>query len=142
MSPQNMTTQNLSFKKWLCLITDSPYLHPKLNRRLQQIDHIARQSEELILFFYLDGIHQLNSEQYPKNFANIGKFYRNLHDQYPKIEFMACSRCTAARGYIDLTNSNFEQKEFFSQKLIPFIQIVSIHKFGDLIAQNYQVLQI
>ncbi len=132
-------------EKWLCLLTDPPYTTPFLDQRLSIVRTFLDTNEnvQIILFFYLDGIHQLNSDQFPRNVANIGAILTQLYQKYPKrLTFCACSRCTAARGYIDLSQSDLEQETYRSTKLLPFVHIVSIREFGAYLAQGYRCLQI
>ncbi|MCF2140399.1 MAG: DsrE family protein [Candidatus Lokiarchaeota archaeon] len=129
-------------KKILALVVDSPYSTPLLPEKIRIIKHLLEHQFEIALFFYIDGIHQLQTEQFPKNFANIGQQYAYLHQLYPDLQFYACSRCTAARGYISLNQSNLEEEYYVSSKLFPFVQIVSIRKFGELLAKGYRLLQL
>ena len=50
----------------ICLITEAPYYNPLLGSRLQILENFAQKAEKLVCFFYIEGIHQLNSEQIPK----------------------------------------------------------------------------
>lgn len=129
-------------KKYLILITESPYSSPLLPERIKFIQFLLEKNYQIALFFYIDGIHQLQTDQFPQNFANIGQRYAYLHQQYPNLNFYACSRCTAARGYIDLSQSNLEEELFYSKKLYPFVQIVSVRKFGELMADGYQFIKL
>lgn len=128
--------------KIVCLLLDAPYYHPLLEQKLEMIKLLANKDIELVCFFYLDGIHQLNTDQFPKNFTNIGSFYEKIHQKYPKIQFLACSRCTGARGYINLNQSNWDQNNFLSSKLFNFVKIVSIRALGVLIAEGFQIIQL
>ena len=134
----------MNSQKFLFLITESPYFSPLLPSQLDIIEKILEmksEGSEVVLFFYMDGIHQLNSEQFPQNFQNIGERYSKLHKRYPTIQFYACSRCTAARGYLDLQKSDIENNIFISRKLIPFVEIVSIRKLGENLKKGYRIIQ-
>ncbi|MHA1518894.1 MAG: DsrE family protein [Promethearchaeota archaeon] len=134
----------MNSQKFLFLITESPYFSPLLPSYLDLIEKILEMNSEgsdVVLFFYMDGIHQLNSEQFPQNFQNIGERYSKLHKQYPTIQFYACSRCTAARGYLDLQKSDIENNIFISKKLMPFVEIVSIRKLGEHLKNGYRIIQ-
>ena len=130
--------------KFLFLMTESPYFSPLLPSHLDIIEKILEmraEVSEVVLFFYMDGIHQLNSEQFPQNFQNIGERYIQLHENYPTLRFYACSRCTAARGYLDLQQSDIENNVFISRKLIPFVEIVSIRKLGEHLKNGFRIIQ-
>ncbi len=134
----------MNSQKILFLITESPYFSPLLPSYLDLIEKILvinSEGSDVVLFFYMDGIHQLNSEQFPQNFQNIGERYSQLHDKYPTIQFYACSRCTAARGYLDLQQSDIENNIFISRKLMPFVEIVSIRKLGEHLKNGYRIIQ-
>ncbi|MHA1583689.1 MAG: DsrE family protein [Promethearchaeota archaeon] len=131
-----------NFKKIVCLMLDSPYQNPMMDHRLKIIENLAHNSESIILFHYFDGVHLLNNDQAPKNFTNIGRIYEDLYKKYPHIEFYACSRCTGARGYIDLKKSKMDQKIFISSKLLHFTRIVSVRILGELLSKDYHLIQI
>lgn len=132
----------MTIKKIVLLLTEGPYSSPMLPQRLQVIHEILKETEEIIFFFYIDGIHQLNSDQLPRNFRNIGDFYANLQSKHQNLAFFACSRCTAARGYLDLQKSNIEANIFLSSKLLPFVEVVSIRKLGELLSKGYRIIQV
>jgi len=127
--------------KWLILITDPPYSQPLLGDRIKVIEKLANSGDQIIIFHYLDGVHLLNSEQLPRNFFNIGSYLQKIHDKYPQIQFLACSRCVAARGYLDLHLSNIEANIFVSKKFLPFAKVVSIRTLGKYLAEGYRVIQ-
>ncbi len=129
-------------RKWLCLLVESPYMYPLLADRLSIVENLTNISDEIVCFFYLDGIHQINSHQLPKNFENIEQIFTRIHQNHPKVRFLACSRCTAARGYVDLAASDFENSTFLSQKLVEFVEIVSIRKLGEILAHGFQIVHI
>ncbi|MHA1674657.1 MAG: DsrE family protein [Promethearchaeota archaeon] len=134
----------MTAQKFLFLMTESPYFSPLLPSNLDIIEKILElktEVENVVLFFYMDGIHQLNSEQLTQNFQNIGKRYSKLHEEHPTLQFYACSRCTAARGYLDLQKSDIENNLFISKKLLPFVEIVSIRKLGEHLKDGYRIIQ-
>ncbi|MHA1619044.1 MAG: DsrE family protein [Promethearchaeota archaeon] len=131
----------MTSQKYLFLMTESPYFSPLLPSHLDVVEKILELNSKVVLFFYMDGIHQLNSEQFTQNFQNIGERYTKLNIKYPNLQFYACSRCTAARGYLDLQKSDIENSIFISKKLMPFVEIVSIRKLGKHLKDGYRIIQ-
>lgn len=127
--------------KFVILLTDPPYSRPLLGDRIELIQRLAQHQHELILFHYLDGVHLLNSDQFPQNFRNITQMYLKLHKEFPHVPIYACSRCVAARGYLNIQQSNIENSIFIGQKMLPFVKIVSVRRLGEFIQQQYQVIQ-
>ncbi|MHA1775610.1 MAG: hypothetical protein DRO88_00760 [Promethearchaeia archaeon] len=132
----------MPISKFLVLITEPPYSTPLFPEKVKIIHHLLENNNNVALFLYIDGIHQLQTSQFPRNFANIGQMYAYLHQQFPNLQFYACSRCSAARGYLDLNKSKIDDEYFFSNKLYPFVQIVSVRKFGELLAKGYRLLKL
>lgn len=124
------------------IMTDPPYSTPLLHDKLTLIEIIANKYEQVILFFYLDGIHQLNDNQMPQNFPNIAEIHKKLKENHTNITYMACSRCTGARGYIDPEKSDFASDVFHSDKLLPFVKIVSLRKLAKFKKKGYSIIQI
>lgn len=127
--------------KWVCLITEPPYSQPLLGDRIKFVEKLLNMGDEVILFHYLDGVHVLNSEQFPRNFFNLGEYFEKLHIKFPRLQIVACSRCVAARGYLDLHTSNIDANIFHSEKLLPFVKVVSIRNLGKYLAEGYRVIQ-
>src|SRR6056297_2172103 len=126
-------------RKIVVLITEAPYSKPLLIERLRYLENIARNCEYLVLFFYLDGIHQLHGGQSPKNFIDIESYWDNFAQKFENVEFMACSRCAGARGYIDFSQSDTEKNIYRAKDLLDFIKIVSILKLGKLVQKGYRL---
>ena len=129
-------------EKIVCILFEAPYSTLFLAEKLFKLKKIISRVREAKLFFYLDGTHQLNQGQYSVNFDNIEQILTKIHQNHQHIEIYACSRCTAARGYIDLEKSDMENGRFISNKLIPFVKIVSINILGEFLKKGYRIIQI
>jgi sulfur relay (sulfurtransferase) complex TusBCD TusD component (DsrE family) len=129
-------------KKVVCILFDAPYSTLFLAERLKKLNFIIANAKLVKIFFYLDATHQLNTGQYTINFDNIEEIILNLHHSHQDVEFYACSRCTAARGYLDLRRSDIENGSFITTKLAPFAQVVSIKELGEFMNNGYRVIQI
>lgn len=127
--------------RWIYLLTDGPYSKPLLFEKLGFIEHLLKEGNEVVLFLYQDGIHIANTNQFPKNMRNIGAKLIELKEKFTQFQVKACSRCTAARGYLDLSKSNLDNDLFISSKLFDFVQVTSVRDFGRFIQKGYRVLQ-
>jgi sulfur relay (sulfurtransferase) complex TusBCD TusD component (DsrE family) len=126
---------------WIYLLTDGPYSKPLLFEKLMYFEFLLRKGDEVVLFLYQDAIHIGNSNQFPKNMLNIGAKLIELKEKYSLFQVKACSRCTAARGYLDLSKSNLDNDLFVSTKLLDFVQVTSVREFGRFVQKGYRVLQ-
>lgn len=128
--------------KWLCLFTDGPYSHPLMYFKLDLIERLLQQGDEIVVFLYIDGVHLVNGHQYAVNFENIGNFFDKLSKKYSQFHVYTCSRCTAARGYLDMTKSQPDLGIFVPIKLLPFVKVVSVREFGKYLKSGYKLLQL
>ena len=128
--------------KIVVLMLDAPYTTIFLPQKFSIVEHLAEMASDLVLFHYMDGIHQGNDSQFSQNMPNIMKILERLHQDFPKIKFFVCSRCTAARGYLNLEKSNFELQYFVPHKLLPFFEVVSIYKLGEFRENGFRIIQI
>ncbi len=133
---------NTDYDKIVILNTSAPYSTPLLFDRLNIIDAMAEHCTEVIVFFYIDGIHQLNSDQIPSNFPNIGKHLEAMLKRHDNVQFLACSRCVGSRGYLDLEFSDFQNDTYLSQKFISGVKIVSIRSLAEFLKKGYKIMQI
>lgn len=128
--------------KWLCLMTESPYFHPLIYFKFDLIERFLQQGDEVVVFLYIDGVHLANGQQYTVNMENIGNIIDKFSKQYSQFHVYACSRCTAARGYLDMVKSLPDSGIFIPIKLYPFVKVVSVREFGKYLKNGYKLLQL
>jgi sulfur relay (sulfurtransferase) complex TusBCD TusD component (DsrE family) len=129
-------------EKWILLATHGPYSAPLLYEKMQFITTLLDRGDEVILFLYLDGVHLVHLNQYPLNLENVGSLLNDLLLQYPSFQILACSRCAAARGYVDMSKSDQDAGIFFPRDCLDRVKIVSVRDFGKKIAEGYRLIQL
>lgn len=81
------------------------------------------------LYLYLDGLHMMHQNQKPSEFENILQSIENIaadiDGKFGEHNFMACSRCATARGYVDSVDST---GKFISTTASDAVKIVNLKK--------------
>lgn len=89
------------------------------------------------IFLYGDGVHAGMKGQSPKAFYNIEEGFKSISKRGAII--LACSRCSAARGYVDGEFDDGAQR-YPSSKMIDEVRIFSLYGFVDFIRESDKIV--
>ncbi len=128
-------------EKLLILCLDAPYSTPLLADKLSFMKSASKLYQDVVVFFYIDGIHQLKEDQFARSVPEIGHLLRELNSK-SNLRFVACSRCSGARGYLDLKKSDIDNNLFVPQNLIEGVEIASILDVGKYISHGYRITRL
>jgi len=89
------------------------------------------------MFLYGDGVHAGMKNQSPKAFYNIENGLKEIAQKGATI--LSCSRCSAARGYVE---GEFDDKlqRYPSSKIIDEVRIFSLYGFVDFIRESDRII--
>jgi tRNA 2-thiouridine synthesizing protein D len=125
--------------KYLLLITHAPYSAPLLARAYLFAAKLLAKGSRVVIFHYMDGLHCLSSHQQPRAFMNIEQLINDLIEGGATV--VGCSRCAAARGYVDQSFPFEENALLSSEKITPGVEIVSVLTLGRYLAEGYRLIQ-
>ena len=96
----NITNKNLSTGKVLVLvIIDGPYISQYADIGYELARSALNSGYGVKIFLYMDGVHNLQKDQNPRDFQNISQLFQGLIEK--GCEIKACIRCAVSRGYHD-----------------------------------------
>ena len=89
------------------------------------------------MFLYGDGVHAGMKGQSPKAFFNIEEGLKAISQRGATI--LCCSRCSAARGYVE-GEFDEESQRYPSSKMMDEVRIFSLYGFVDLIRESDKIV--
>ncbi|MBS7287353.1 MAG: DsrE family protein [Candidatus Freyarchaeota archaeon] len=114
-----------------------PYASQRVNIGLTIAEKALEKGYGVNVFLYMDAVHAPKRGQMPKHFLNVGERLRTLVERGARVR--ACSRCAAARGYVD---GDADGGVYPTSQYVDGVSIVNLRELGDWIKTSDKVLVI
>lgn len=89
-------------KIMVIVLLDGPYISQYADIGYKMAETALNLGYVVKIFLYMDGVHNLQKDQKPRDFQNVSQNFKDLIGKGAEIK--ACVRCAAARGYEDQSN--------------------------------------
>lgn len=86
-------------KTMVIVLLDGPYISQYVNIGCEMAEAALNLGYGVKIFLYMDGVHNLQKDQNPRDFQNISQLFQGLIEK--GCEIKACIRCAVSRGYHD-----------------------------------------
>lgn len=97
-----LNENSLKNKTMVLVLLDGPYISQYADIGYKMAEAALNCGYGVKLFLYMDGVHNLQKDQKPRDFKNISQNFKDLIKKGAEIK--ACIRCATARGYVDQSN--------------------------------------
>jgi len=124
MDVVNENSQNN--KTMVIVLLDGPYISQYVDIGCEMAKTALNLGYVVKIFLYMDGVHNLQKDQNPRDFKNTSQVFEELIEQGAEIK--ACIRCAAARGYHD------------KSQFLDGVEITSVYDLAEWIREDSKVI--
>lgn len=119
------------------LLLGAPYSSQYPEFAVKIADSALKKGFKVNLFLYGDGVHAGMKDQAPKAFYNVENGLKDLVNRGATI--LACSRCSAARGYVE-GEFDDDRQRYPSSRMMDEVRIFSLYGFVDFIKESDKII--
>jgi len=112
-----------------------PYASQRVDIGLQIAERALRKGYGVNIFLYMESVHSPKAGQEPKYFPNVGKKLAELAEMGARVK--SCSRCAAARGYVEGEEKN---GVYPTSQYVKGVHIANLRDLGYWIRESDRVL--
>ncbi len=122
-------------KTLIIILHRGPYASQRVDIGLNIAEKALEKGYGVNVFLYMDAVHAPKRGQMPKYFPNIGERLRILVEKGARVR--ACSRCAAARGYVE---GNADGGVYPTSQYVDGVSIINLRELGNWIKSSNKVL--